>query len=397
MGITFRSGSYIRFVRIGGRTIKEGEAAAIWNSKGVHKQIVGPRRVQLFFSTVRFLTRHKAESHQYLVVKHRDGRVEHIRGPVQLYQNPAFHDDVFVKDGIFLKSSSDFILVRNVSTDNLSEEDNNNMSANIRKIHGPTLFIPSPEENIQEFEWSKNRFHTLHDSTYPIDVTLQIPLNKNNHHVEVNLHIEYKISSSCSTEKLLKHNDPLTRIENAILSDGLMLGDSLCNKLALFSDKENHDDGLRQADMKAIFNNLESYPKLCEVAEESDIQIISVNYTCFSLDEDLSNMLRKQHTSSQEILSKLKSQTQKEKLLALEKQQQVQLEKDMHEMQVESLKRKMELRALEEKGSNEIVKMRNETTLLFLEKVKEMDMVEVLLSKNYHINNLKQAQGASDK
>lgn len=108
-------------------------------------------------------------------------------------------------------------------------------------------------------------------------------------------------------------------------------------------------------------------------------------------------MLRKEHTSSQEVISKLKSQTQKEKLLALEKQQQVQLEKDMHEMQVESLKRKMELRALEEKGSNEIVKMRNETTLLFLEKVKEMDMMEVLLSKNYHINNLKQAQGASDK
>ena len=35
MGITFRSGGYIKHVRFGGRTIKDGEAAAIWNRNGM--------------------------------------------------------------------------------------------------------------------------------------------------------------------------------------------------------------------------------------------------------------------------------------------------------------------------------------------------------------------------
>eukprot|EP01083_Nonionella_stella_P019086 53054_1 len=117
MGITFRSGGYIKFVHIGGRTIKDGEAAAIWDRNGKHREIIGPRRVQLFQSTIRFLTRFKAESHQYLVVKHRSGKREHISGPAMLYQNPAFHDEVSVEDGILLKSLDEYIVVNDFNKD----------------------------------------------------------------------------------------------------------------------------------------------------------------------------------------------------------------------------------------------------------------------------------------
>ena len=39
-GIDFRSGSYSRYVRFGKRTVKDGEAVALWNMRGVHRQIV---------------------------------------------------------------------------------------------------------------------------------------------------------------------------------------------------------------------------------------------------------------------------------------------------------------------------------------------------------------------
>jgi len=90
---------------------EDGEAAAIWNVNGVHKQIIGPKRKWMYNSTIRFLTRHKAESHQYIRVAHRNGNVQYIYGPSELYMNPALHDSVEVYDGIKLKSNSECIIV----------------------------------------------------------------------------------------------------------------------------------------------------------------------------------------------------------------------------------------------------------------------------------------------
>merc|ERR1712167_176431 len=60
--------------------------------------------------------RFKAESHQYLQIHHRDGRIEHIRGPSQIYENPALHDNVLVKDAIHLDSPQKCIIVYRETT-----------------------------------------------------------------------------------------------------------------------------------------------------------------------------------------------------------------------------------------------------------------------------------------
>ena len=59
---TFRHGDYYAHVRCGKRTVKEGECAAIWDMSGKRKIILGPQRVRLWFSHVRFLDRHVAEA-----------------------------------------------------------------------------------------------------------------------------------------------------------------------------------------------------------------------------------------------------------------------------------------------------------------------------------------------
>jgi len=66
MGIEFRGSHYKRDVHFGKRTVKEGEAVAVWDVNGIHTQIIGPRLVRLFFSTINFLDRRTASPTEYL-------------------------------------------------------------------------------------------------------------------------------------------------------------------------------------------------------------------------------------------------------------------------------------------------------------------------------------------
>jgi hypothetical protein len=404
MGITFRSGNYIRFVRIGGRTIKDGEAAAVWNNRGVHTQIIGPRRLQLFFSTIRFLTRHKAEAHQYLVVKYRDGRVEHIRGPSEIYENPAFHDSVSVQGGTFL-SSSDFIVVQKYGSEIESKHTSSNecieITSNLHEIHGPKLFIPSPSDYVHEFSWSKVdgiklipaalEFSTLCDSIYPMDITLKVPLSNNNH-ISLALHVESKILKA-SVEKLLEHKDPIARMHQALQADGQILGDMLT--------LQNVEEW-KQTEMSNIFNNVESYTELNKAAKQSGMQIKSVCLTSHTLSSELATIFNEERDLTRIQSTELKAKVQKQKITEIEQAQRVkliehnanlkriqiesdaQLEKEMHAMKLESLKRKLQLDGIEAGGTNEIVRKKNDTKLLFLEGVKklEVDMTEFLTSTN---------------
>lgn len=406
MGVTFRSSNYLRFVRIGGRTVKDGEAAVVWNNNGVASEIIGPKRIRLFFSTIRFLERYKAENQQYLVVKYRNGKVEHIRGPAELYQNPTIHDDVSVEDGILL-SSSDFIIVQSDRTIDVTSKDAScneglNLPLNVMKIHGPTLFIPSPTDHIHEFSWSKidgldlipdaMKSSSLRDSAHPMKVRLKAPLS-NDHHIEVELQIEYKVSREASVETLLQYNDPISRMHKGILADGQTMG-------VIFTLEKVNE--WNQTEMNAIFNNMESYPELTKAAKQSGMYIISVCLTSHTLSSELSSLFARERNLSRKLNDEIKSKTLRQKLQSMEKDSKVKeieinaelkrmqiesddrLEQDMHEMQIESLKRKSELHAIEVDGSSKVAKMKNATTLLYLEDMKKLgvNMTEFLVSSN---------------
>ncbi len=69
----FRDGSYCKRIWVGKRTVKQGECAAIWDDKGTCTLVEGPRRVWTVFSTVRFLTFHRAGKNEYIVVDYKNG------------------------------------------------------------------------------------------------------------------------------------------------------------------------------------------------------------------------------------------------------------------------------------------------------------------------------------
>jgi len=236
MGITFRSGEYVCFVRIGGRTIKDGEAAVIWKRNGIAIEEIGPKRVSLFFSTIRFLSRYKAEPHQYLSVKHRSGKKEHIPGPISMYLNPALHDGIKVNDGIKLETKNDCIVVFSSKEENHHVFDNASSSkasknipaAERRIVCGPIVYFPSVGETIHQFQWSRHSLpndngdpgnRTFHTLTMHKQFLWIRHLSIQTATVQLNLKLAISYEIGDSIEDCLSVDDPTPVLEVAILND----------------------------------------------------------------------------------------------------------------------------------------------------------------------------------
>jgi len=407
MGITFRSGGYIQFVRIGGRTIKDGEAAAIWSRNGKHSEIIGPRRVQLFFSTIRFLTRFKAESHQYLVVKHRSGKREHISGPAMLYENPAFHDEVSVEDSIILKSLDEYVIVNNfnngddgsraTATSLESIEDTKVVEFSRRGIvQGPTLFIPTPNEVVHTFTWSafcedgklsksdKNQFHVIKTTSHSLAKSLlslefELP---NTHSIHAEIDVQYNISKQ-SIDSLSKAQDPIMKLYQAMQADAIFIGNSISI------------DDIRDGNRDKISNtigDIKAYMELGKVAKECGINISMLRVTKWWMNDDLINLIRNERNLTGRVQSEFAEKEQRQKILQLDQENRCkaikdeaelkrmemtsddELDKEMHEKKMASLERKLAFQALEEKAANELKEAKDEGTLAFLMKLNDMDV-----------------------
>lgn len=149
--------------------------AAIWNYNGSQKEVIGPALVRMFFSTIRFMDQHIACLEEYLVIRFKDGHVEHIRGPAALYQNPVFHEKVTVVKAIHLNTASEALVVYREVFPGLPIHNNSSTSSSstlkdddFKKavppamrgklerviITGPTVYFPEVGEIIHDFRWS---------------------------------------------------------------------------------------------------------------------------------------------------------------------------------------------------------------------------------------------------
>ena len=175
---TFRDGSYYAHVWFGKRTVKEGEAAAVWDFSGRRKVVEGPRRVRLWFCHVRFLDRFTADLHQFLSVHYRDGRSEHLRGPVSLFMDPCVHERVDLKEAYKLSANEALVVYREVEkvvagepqaavtgTGCTAESADGRALAKpaptpgtaggvLRRIVcGPSVYVPNHQEWVHTFSW----------------------------------------------------------------------------------------------------------------------------------------------------------------------------------------------------------------------------------------------------
>jgi hypothetical protein len=124
------------------KTIKAGEWAAVWDRRGAVRIVPGPKRVLTFGRKIDLLPCHAAGPHQYLAVRFRDGRVQHLSGPTALWQHPLDHAAIETRNAIML-DANEAIIVYAQEPDRVSR----------RIVRGPVLFVPAASEWLHQFSW----------------------------------------------------------------------------------------------------------------------------------------------------------------------------------------------------------------------------------------------------
>jgi hypothetical protein len=410
MGVTFRSGGYIRHVFLGGRTIKDGEAAAIWNNQGQHRQIIGPRRVWMYSSTIRFLTRHKAESHQYLKVFHRDGRVEYISGPISMYENPAFHDFVCVQDAIRLDSESDCIIVTRETTTTTTtgklakelstpveravevEGENDNFTTSERRVvQGPGLYFPTVEEQIHEFSWSKlddeqglvenahkfRVFNTAPNRT----LSVHVPLTTSDS-LSFGAKLSFQYHLTCLDDAILA-SDPIASMYTAILKDLFPFGNSLTrDQLRSSSSDEN-------SMTKSLALLDQTFPSLIKESKNCGFAIDNVSVIGLTFGPELKAMVQKDHENALKLGNQLADKKQQLKIKEIERESRKegmekeaqlkrtqawldeQLEQEADKIKLASLERKLQMTKQKVTIQNELAQAYTASVLSFLTELQD--------------------------
>mmetsp|Transcript_7580 Transcript_7580/g.9908 ORF Transcript_7580/g.9908 Transcript_7580/m.9908 type:complete len:408 (+) Transcript_7580:121-1344(+) len=380
MGVTFRSGDYVQFVKFGHRTIKDGEAAAVWNNQGEQTEIIGPRRVTLWFSTIRFLYHHQASRGQYLKVEYRNGTTEHVLGPIAKYLNPTYHSSIQVLDGYNLATEDECLVM-------FGSESNSKKvlpEASRRVLYGPQFVIPSVQESVHTFEWGGDQGLT---TAFQILKTNKIELWKKQLAlkttegplVDVNLAISYRVET---VDKCLDIADPIAHIHTALLCD------ANCGDISL-------------AEVSNLASQVSTYKTFNEAMRTCGFRILDIHLTGVSFPKSLTNTRQqvKQDSENQmkaaaklqhDIeLTKLdfeKKRNQAEEQANLDKMQS-QLDTEVAEqtcsVQIASVENEILILKMRKEAENEAAQQANETRLQYLRSLQEMgiDMTKVLCAR----------------
>jgi len=97
---------------MGFHTIRDGEMVAVWALDGTCTFIRGPKRIFTFRKRVEKLPLYSANQTSYLVVKFKDGHIDNVPGPTNLFYNPLLHSEISVRNSVSLTSHEVLVIYR---------------------------------------------------------------------------------------------------------------------------------------------------------------------------------------------------------------------------------------------------------------------------------------------
>lgn len=413
MGITFRGSGYRKRVNYGKRTVKQGEAMAVWDRYGTHYQIIGPRLVHLFSSTIEFLDNFIAKGNEYLYITHVDGREEVIRGPTSMFCNPTFHRKIEVKEAIFLETANDYIAVSRRSTSATAQAF---FASNVKNevsldavsadgirfdiIRGPMYFFPQVGDIVHSFDWSliKQPFQVL--NTKPKLFRFE-PSTGESKGIKIHVWKQNTLSSSqnhSTTDSLPKpetltvfpeivyHVDDVNKFIN--FSDNFY-GDLVAyisrdiQELITSSNQNNNNINNESNDMKSkidepndtlkkeisyidqsVLFNIGNYQHLQRYCQKIGVVIESLRIASIDPDEHYKKQVNEKMKQLHEREKKFHEEEQRHKLADLELNAARERQNDL----VEHERKKLEAKIEEE---TKIREARDQATLSFLDSLKQ--------------------------
>jgi hypothetical protein len=138
---------------LGGRgvflyTVEEGQRVLMRRPNGTMDVIVGPKQVWTGWSTFKPMKHFVAHPGDYLIVRNRDGRQEHLAGPADVWFDPRVHQQIDIQEGLQLAAKEAVVVYSTkVGTSAVQK----------RIVEGPALFVPQPGEWLHTFSWHASR------------------------------------------------------------------------------------------------------------------------------------------------------------------------------------------------------------------------------------------------
>jgi regulator of protease activity HflC (stomatin/prohibitin superfamily) len=122
--------------------VEDGQQVIVTDRRGHVEIVEGPRRLLRWGKTFRTMEHYVAHPGEFLVVRFRDGRQEHMVGPAHCWFDPRSHLSIEREEAIQI-SAKEAVVVYCQGDSAVSR----------RIVHGPATFVPSPGEWLHTFRW----------------------------------------------------------------------------------------------------------------------------------------------------------------------------------------------------------------------------------------------------
>lgn len=129
-------------------TVREGDRVLMVRKDGTMEIVVGPRRVWMGSNKFERMGHHVAFPDQFLVVRYRDGRREHVPGPAELWLDPRVHHSIATEDGLQIAAKEAVVIYTRPPAGG---------EVTRHVVHGPSLFVPQPGEWLHTFSWHASK------------------------------------------------------------------------------------------------------------------------------------------------------------------------------------------------------------------------------------------------
>lgn len=128
--------------------VEEGQRDLMRGPDGTMQILVGPRRVWAWRLRFERMQQFLAHPGEYLIVRFRDGRQEHVPGPAEIWLDPRIHREIACEDALQLAAKEAVVVYSRAE----------GAAAVTRRIqYGPGLFVPRPGEWLHTFSWHASK------------------------------------------------------------------------------------------------------------------------------------------------------------------------------------------------------------------------------------------------
>lgn len=258
-------------------TVEDGQQVLVVAQSGQMTVVAGPARVFRWGRRFRAMEHYVAHPGEFLVVRYRDGRQEHLPGPAHCWKDPRTHLSIEREEAVQLAAEEAVVVYAEATGGPVSR----------RVVQGPATFVLAPGEWLHTFSWHGSvngqkvpnalvfqKLWLLPDQMYHDVAEVR---TADDAVLTIRLMLFFRLIDIA--QMLLTTHDPIGDFVNAATSDVVEFV------------RQHSFDGFKQRSDR--LNVLETYPQLVRRAEQCGYRIDNVVYRGYGAPPALQQMHEK--------------------------------------------------------------------------------------------------------